>query len=154
MRLRSCDRETAVRRALAEGKLDAALRQHLVGCRSCSDLVLVETFLQRNARELRPVAPLPDPGPIWWRARLQARAEAAERATWMIPALQRLALTGIAIVAGLAFARSWPVLRTWLGALTPDSLLAAGAASPTLVILGSLGVLALLALFDFTHVRE
>ncbi|MEJ2190567.1 MAG: hypothetical protein P8Y93_14410 [Acidobacteriota bacterium] len=154
MRIRPCDREPAVRRALADGNLDGALQEHVAGCRSCSDLVLVETFLQGNARQMQPAAPLPDPGPIWWRARLQARADAAERATWMIPALQRLALAGGALFAGLAVARSWPVVRNWLGALTPDSLLATGAASPPLVILGSLGVLVLLALFDFTHVRE
>ena len=154
MRVHRCDRESAVRRGVAEESLDAELRRHLAHCRSCSDLVLVEMFLRQNARQLHPTSPLPDPGPIWWRARLQARADAAERATWMIPALQRLALVGGAALAGMAVVRSWPVLRTWIEPLNPDGLLASGAASPVLVVLGSLGVLALLALFDFTHVRE
>lgn len=154
MRNHGCNREAAVQRALAEKSLNAELLEHIATCRTCSDLLLVRTFFERNLDHAQADASLPDPGPIWWRARLHARADAAERATWMIPALQRLALTGAAVVAGLGVARSWSVVTSWLSALTPDSLLAAGAASPALVILGSLGVLTLLVLFDFTHVRE
>jgi hypothetical protein len=112
----TCDHERAVLRAVATGAWSDQLRQHLGGCPACSDAALVASVLAREAEELDPGPPLPDPSVIWLRARLEQRRHTARRATRIIDVFQVVAATaGVAATAALA-PWLWPRLRDWLGA--------------------------------------
>ena len=147
-----CPLEASVEEGVRRGELTAELRSHAAVCPSCADLVLVGTMLLDHARELPDPQPLPDPGVIWWRAQLQSRCAAAERATRMIRILHAVAgacaaAAAIALLPGL-----WPALRSWLQDLATTashSASAAGAASPGLVLGVSSVLLLLLWLADF-----
>jgi hypothetical protein len=84
--------------------LEPSLRDHVTGCRSCQDALLVSRALAAAAED---DAPLPDPRVLWLRARSQARARAARRASRLIDAVQVMAailaaggLTAAAIAFG------------------------------------------------------
>jgi hypothetical protein len=79
----ACGFEKEVSLALREGRwpaaADAALRQHVAGCSSCSDLVLVTETLQHSRAFTAQAAVLPHPGALYWRAQLRRRSGAVER---------------------------------------------------------------------------
>jgi hypothetical protein len=83
MKLTSCPYEKEVRELIARGQWQDAcpteLRAHVIGCRSCGDLVLVsEAFHQARVESVaaaRPVAP----AVLLWRAQLRRRNAAVKR---------------------------------------------------------------------------
>jgi hypothetical protein len=81
----ACGFEKDLSLALREGRWPAAadpsLREHVAGCRNCSDLVLVTQTLQLSRATMSQVPVLPAPGIIFWRAQLRRRTTAAERMT-------------------------------------------------------------------------
>jgi hypothetical protein len=146
-----CNHEDAVHRALAGGEWSDDLRGHVAECPVCSDLVAVVRFMGAHADELAGDRPLPDSTYLWWRAQLQSRADAAERATKIISVFQRIALAGGSVLGGLGVFWLWPRLADWLGALKPDTIpnpLPADMAPPWLVIAASAGVIAGWLLID------
>jgi hypothetical protein len=152
----TCERESAVQRALDEGRWSDELREHAASCPCCSDLVLVAEFLRQQRDSVEVDAPLPDSSFIWWRAQLQARVAAADRATRIITLLQRFAICCGALLALLGAHQLWPQIKGWLSVLKPDSIpnpIAANMAHPGLVIAASLVVLAFLVVFDVFEPR-
>jgi hypothetical protein len=109
MKTTSCVREQAVLQALAAGSWSQELRDHVVGCRSCDDAVLVAQAL-REAADIRVREPLPDPGKIWRVAQRSERLAAAERATWPIKLTTRVALTVCVVAAGAGLVWMWPTV--------------------------------------------
>jgi hypothetical protein len=144
MTLRGCPRENEVRDLIARSQwpvgAELDLRNHLVACRSCSDLALVADAFQK-ARAATVAAARPgSAGALWWRAHLRRRNAAVERITKPLLGAEVFALT-ISVLAGLAFlvfeARSGVAWLTWLEGLPQvavvhwQSLLATSAADPT-----------------------
>lgn len=80
---------------------DDALRSHVAGCRSCTELVDLSLALLDDHRALVQEANVPSSAIVWWRAQMRSRREAAERATQPITIVQGLAL---ACAAGLLVA--------------------------------------------------
>jgi hypothetical protein len=151
MNLTPCDLETDVLRACMTGRWSDDLRRHATECPSCSELVLVTQSLRRHASSVEAELPLPDPGFLWWRAQLQSRAAAAERATRMIVWVQRVAIASCATLVALALLQLWPTITGWLSSIASHSMtssLPANVARPGLVIGASLVVLALLLAYD------
>jgi len=147
----TCPFEDEVQRALADGQWSDGLRSHAAGCPVCSDLMTVATFMVAHSDELAGDHELPDPSYLFWRAQLQARADAAERAMMIITIVQRIAMAGGGILAALGLFRLWPAISRWLVAITPtriSSPLPADVAPPGLVILACVGVLGGWLLFD------
>jgi hypothetical protein len=149
-----CDMERQVESALRSGDVSQQLRDHAANCPVCSDLLLVADFLQTQATvAAADERPLPDPGYIWWRARLQARQDASKRATRSISIVQRISWIAGAAMIVLGGTWVWPSLRSWLAALVPRSLptpSAPGWVDPGPVLLisvGAIGFLVLLELF-------
>lgn len=102
-----CSRQKQVAEELRQARppevWDPALRAHLTGCRSCSDLVLVTQALQQDRMTIVHAAPVASPGIIWWKAQLRLRNGAVERVTRPIALAEKFALFGIVFVlAGLA----------------------------------------------------
>jgi hypothetical protein len=146
--------ERQIESALNIGDMPQRLRDHATDCPVCSDLLLVADFLQTQAiATVADERPLPDPGYIWWRARLQARQDATRRATRSISVVQRISWIAGAAAIVVAGRWVWPSLRSWLAALVPSSLptpSAPGWVDPGPVLLisvGAIGFLVLLELF-------
>jgi hypothetical protein len=152
----TCTFEEAVVSAMHSGTLSPELHEHAVSCPVCSDAVLVAEYLQDQAALIATSdRPLPDPGLIWWRARIEARKEAGKRATRAITIMQSVSLgIGSVITLGAAY-WAWPVLSRWLGALIPRSLpTAPGWADPGPVLIISIGAIGFLVLLELYGQNE
>ena len=139
----SCPYEEAVTVAAKSGEWTPELRAHRDGCMTCAELTLVVAILTADAEEMAASGmPLPQPGLIWARA-----------ITWV----QR-ATIAVAAAIGLAFAPGlWRLAARSvanLGLHSPALDLPRAAGSPLLVLVASLVVLGLLAVFELTAVQE
>ena len=136
MRPLTCAREAEVNEAVRRGNWPdgcaAELRNHVVACRTCADLVLVAESLQLARAEASAAPRLEAPGVLWWRAQLRKRNAAIERIDKPILGAQLFAFAAIIAVGVVALA--WQVrqghrLSAWikdlLGALDFGSLLPA-----------------------------
>ena len=133
MSLFACAREAEVREALGSGRWPegcaAELRNHIVACRICSELVLVTETIRAARSRTVATARLEAPGVLWWRAQLRRRNTALERIEKPILRAQLFAFAVISAVGAIALA--WEVqqgrLSAWLedleGAIHLQSLL-------------------------------
>jgi hypothetical protein len=157
-RAKLCRFEEAVVAAARSGEWSPELKTHRDGCLSCAELTLVVAALAADAEELAAMdAPPPDPAPIWLRARLATRERDYHRATRTIVWVQRAAIA-VALAIGIAFAPGlWQLVSGAFSGLdlsisAPNLPRAAG--SPLLVLVVSLVVLGLLAVFELTVAQE
>ncbi len=158
MNTKPCPQEEAVTIAARSGDWSPELKAHRDGCLTCAELTLVVAVLAADAEELAAtVAPLPDPAPIWLRARLTSRELQYHRATRAIVWVQRAAIA-VAFAIGIAFAPGlWELVSGAFSGLdlsmsAPNLPRSAG--SPLLVMVVSLLVLGLLAVFELTSAQE
>jgi len=158
MTTNNCPHEEAVTAAARSGDWSPELTAHRDGCLTCAELTLVVAALAADAEELAAInAPLPDPAPIWLRARLASRERQYQRATRAIVWVQRAAMA-IALAIGFAFAPGlWELVSGTFSGLNlslsaPDLPRTAG--SPLLVVVVSMLVLGGLALWELTAAQE
>jgi hypothetical protein len=158
MTTKPCPHEEAVTIAARSGDWSPELKAHRDGCLTCAELTLVVAALAADAEELAAIdVPLPDPAPIWLRAKLASRERQYHRATRAIVWVQRAAVA-IAVAIGIAFAPGlWEFVSGAFSGLdlsisAPDLPRSAG--SPLLVTVVRLLVLGLLAVFELTSARE
>jgi hypothetical protein len=127
--LRACPREKETRELLLRGQWPescaAELREHVSGCRACSDLVLVmQAFRQARATAVSAANP-PAAGVLWWRAQLERRKAAVERIGRPIFGAQIFALA-ITIVIGAVLTvsqlRNGLAWLAWLRQLSESGL--------------------------------
>ena len=109
MKTTQCEREQAILQGLAAGHWSDELREHVAGCRACSDAVLVGHALREAAADTT-LRPLPDPAAIWRAAQRDQRVVAIERVTWPIRLMTRIALTACAVAAVACLAIFWPTV--------------------------------------------
>jgi hypothetical protein len=154
----SCPHEEAMSVSARSGEWSEELKAHRDGCLSCAELTLVVAALAADAEELAAIdEPLPDPAPIWLRARLASRERQYERATRAIVWVQRAAVA-VALAVGLAFAPGlWELVSGTFSGLdlsisAPNLPRSAG--SPLLVLVVSMLVLGGLALWELTAAQE
>ena len=154
MTSKPCPHEEAVTAAARSGDWSPELKAHRDGCLTCAELTLVVAALAADAEELAAIdVPLPDPAPIWLRARLASREQQFQRATRTIVWVQRAAVA-LAVAVGLAFAPGlWELVSGMFSGINlslsaPDLPRAAG--SPLLVLVVSMLVLGGLALWELT----
>jgi hypothetical protein len=103
MMTRECARSGDVAAAVVAGEFscggESDVRQHVAGCDSCRDLVLVMSALREaRARACRD-APLPSAGLVWWRAQLRDRQQAARQAVAPVAAVHAAALLAVILLA-------------------------------------------------------
>jgi len=158
MTAKPCPQEEAIAAAARSGDWSPDLRAHRDGCLTCAELTLVVAALAVDAEELRAMdAPLPDPAPIWLRARLATRERDYLRATRAIVWVQRAAMA-VALAIGTALAPGlWELVSGGFSGLdlsisVPDLPRSAG--SPLLVVVVSMLVLGLLAVYELTSAQE
>jgi hypothetical protein len=154
----SCPHEEAITVAARNGEWNEELKAHRDGCLSCAELTLVVASLAADAEDLAAIAaPLPDPAPIWLRAKLASRERQFERATRAIMWVQRAAVA-VALAVGLAFVPGlWNLVKGAFSSLdlsSPVADLPRAAGSPLLVIVVSMLVLGGLALWELTVAQE
>jgi hypothetical protein len=152
----TCRHEHAVRSALAGDSWTAELLEHVAGCTTCADLMLVETFMRHHAGEVVTGVSVPDSAFVWWRAQLEARSADAQRATRIITVVQRVAIACSGLVGALGAVRYWPQLKSTVASLVPASIpssLPSDMAPPGLVMLASLAVVAVLLVYDLREPR-
>ena len=103
-----CIWEDRIRRAARGGLWDDDLRTHVDECGTCADVALVSEAMHAESVTGTSGTTLPEPGRVWWRARLLARREAEARATRPIAVWERFAAaTGLVAGASVAW-RFWP----------------------------------------------
>ena len=158
MKDQRCSREDAVAAAARSGNWTPELRAHRDGCMSCAEVTLVVAAMTADAGQLMDIErPLPDPGVIWFRAQLANRENMLRRATRAIVWVQRATIAVVAAI-GLAFAPGlWTAVKAFAAGLELDSAagnLPRAAGSPVLVVVTSLLVLGVLALWELTAVGE
>ncbi len=158
MKTKLCSHEEAVTAAARSGNWSPELKAHRDGCLTCAELTLVVAALAADAEDLAAIdTPLPDPVPIWLRAKLASRERQYRRATRAIVWVQRAALA-VAVAIGIAFAPGlWELVSGAFSGLdlsisAPNLPRSVG--SPLLVMVVSLVVLGLLAVFELTAARE
>ncbi len=117
---RECERESEVVAAARQTARDAArepdiaLRAHMRGCDSCREAFDVARFMISLAAETETLAeshPLPEPGQLWWKARLLQRWEDQSRATAPLDLMQRVEVFGGLVAAAILFVMLWSELR-------------------------------------------
>lgn len=140
-----CAWEDRIQNAVTSRVWDDKLRAHVAGCAACADLMLVSKVLLEHATHAGAHGQPPEPGPIWWRARLHARQAALARATRPIVVWERITATsGIAALLALLW-RSWPsVAGTIASAGASGTWLMQGTAGETVAISLTLAGAALL----------
>jgi hypothetical protein len=158
MTAKPCPHEEAVTLAARSGDWSPELKAHRDGCLTCAELTLVVAALAADAEELAAIdAPMPDPAPIWLRARLASREHQYHRATSAIVWVQR-ATVAVALAVGLAFVPGlWNLIKGVFSSLDlslPVANLPRAAGSPLLVIVVSMLVLGGLALWELTVAQE
>jgi hypothetical protein len=88
---------------------DTDLHEHVAGCPSCADLLLVMSSLRSEWDTSRRTAPVPSAGLVWWRAQLKQRQAAARAASAPVTGLHAITLA-LALVFAVFLA--WTVGRT------------------------------------------
>jgi hypothetical protein len=154
----SCPHEEAIAVAARSGEWSEELKAHRDGCLSCAELTLVVAALAADAEDLAAMdVPLPDPSPVWLRARLASRERQYERATRAIVWVQR-ATIAVVFAVGIAFAPDlWEMVSGALSTIDLDISapnLPRAAGSPLIVLVVSMLVLGLLAVFELTSAQE
>jgi hypothetical protein len=158
MTSKPCPHEEAVTAAARSGDWSPELKAHRDGCMTCAELTLVVATLSADAEELAGITtPLPDPAPIWLRARLASRERDFQRATRAIVWVHRAAVA-VALAVGLVFAPGlWGLAKGALSSVNisaPIAGLPRAAGSPLLVLIVSMLVLGGLALWELTVAQE
>jgi hypothetical protein len=105
--LRTCSREKEVNDLVVRGQWPHAsaeeLRDHVRGCRACSDLALVAAAFQSARAETIAAAPRAgSAGALWWRSQLRRRNAAVERLARPLFGAQIFALA-ITLLAAFGF---------------------------------------------------
>jgi hypothetical protein len=110
--LSTCSRENEVKDLVARGQWPQAspqeLREHVRGCRGCSDLALVAGAFQSARAETVAAAhtvssQFGSAGALWWRAQLRRRNAAVERIGRPLLGAQIFALA-VSLLAAIGFA--------------------------------------------------
>lgn len=83
-----CEHELEVMDALDAGRWPDDLASHVDTCLMCQQVRAIGPELLSYARA-EAVEPLPDPGDLWWRARLDTRREARRRSMQPIDTVER-----------------------------------------------------------------
>lgn len=91
-----CEHESDVLSAVYTNRwphqVSETLRDHVLDCRICSDVVAVAAAFEAETDMARARARVPDAAVIWWRAQLRARQEAAKEAVRPITVAQAIGL--------------------------------------------------------------
>ena len=107
MKQAHCAFEGKIAEASRTGQWSDALLAHVADCHACEEVVLVASYLCESSSAARRDATLPDPGRIWWKAQLAAKADAMERALRPIVWARRFAFGTCAAVMVAAIVLGW-----------------------------------------------
>ena len=111
----------------------AELREHVRGCRRCSEMVLVTQALGAAKADAVNEARVEPPALVWWRAQLRRKHEAVQRVERPLRAQMLVVLAVVCVGLGLAFRLSG-------GAATWRSWMSAGAEAIVRSGVGSMGL--------------
>src|SRR5688572_27062180 len=78
-------------------RADSALREHVTGCRLCSDVAAVAMAFFEDRDGAHADEPVPSASAVWWRAQIRAREEAARMAMRPLVLVQAVATICAAI---------------------------------------------------------
>lgn len=125
-----CEKETEILEALRRGGLGPELAKHAASCDICADMLAVSEFLQADSQ---PAPTLPDSDFLWWKAQLECKRIAVERATRSIAFVKKVSYWGVgAAVLWFIFAHLGPILD----AVSKSQIWSAGALSQSALFLG------------------
>ena len=128
----SCEKEVEIIASLRGGAWNADLAKHVATCAICADTLAVSQFLLTDQRA---AAVLPDPGFLWWKARLASKQMAVERATRSIALVKKVSYWSMA-AAGLWIIFAPGHLASAIVALSGHEIWPAGALSQSALFMG------------------
>jgi hypothetical protein len=115
MRDRICPEEGRVVQAHQGDAIDAAVRDHVVGCEACRETVDVLDFMRAFAAEpADPTHRIPEAARIWWRAQLVRRWDAERRVAHRVDQMYPLQAAVLAFGVVLAVLFAWPAVERWV----------------------------------------
>ena len=126
-----CEREMEILEALGRGPLDPELVKHAASCDICADTMAVSEFLQADSW---PSPVLLDSDFLWWKAQLDRKQMAVERATRSIALVKKLSYFGAA-AAGLWLIFAPGPLGSILSVLSKREIWPAGALTQSALFL-------------------
>jgi len=138
--MKECSREHEVVEAVSSGRwpdaCGADLRNHVMRCGVCTDIVSVARALHDEHGFALARTRVPSAGLVWWRAELRARQKAAQAAQRPMTLASSLAAAAAAGVAAALIAEMVPSIRELFGAFTglPTAGLLIGALAALLVV--------------------
>lgn len=106
-----CPRESDVLMVVVTGqwpsRVPDELRAHVASCDTCRELAVAAHAIESEADATRPLTrDLPSAGPVWWRAQLRARQDAARDAVRPMTAAHALGLAALFAAGGAVFGAS------------------------------------------------
>jgi hypothetical protein len=107
-----CVREQDVLDAVAAGRCDDELRNHIDSCSICQDVRSVFGAISEERDAAWEDPPMPPASVVWWRAQIRAREEATRAATKPIAVAQALAVSCLVAAVLALVPIAMPVLRT------------------------------------------
>jgi hypothetical protein len=132
-----CRYEREVLRAVEDGRLTAAQREHVAGCEECAAAMAVGPWIDRLAAIDARRSPLPDPAVVWLKAHLLRGNAAVDRAARPMRAVHVIAYALVAAGWAALLKWKWSLLQQWLLSVSPARALAnaAGGASLSMTFL-------------------
>lgn len=125
-----CEREHEVFEALSSGRWDDALRRHADGCATCSDVILVQSYLGQMRTDDTAAYEPSSAGRVRWKAERRARQEALERVTRPITLIRHATLALATLGVAAAGLSNWATVKTWFQGLASLEAVAGRHADP------------------------
>lgn len=107
-----CVREQDVLDAVAAGRCDEDLRNHIAACSICQDVRSVSAAISEERDAAWEEPPVPPSSVVWWRAQIRAREEATRTAAKPIAVVQAVAVICLVAAVLTLVPIALPVLRT------------------------------------------
>lgn len=113
MRDTTCEKENRILSAVRSGEWTTELRAHVLECPVCSDLALVDDFLQNEATLTMANASLPDPSLVWSKGRLARTNRALGLVARPVQAVQVFAYLS-SVIALIWLTMTYSQARPWM----------------------------------------
>ena len=106
MKIRHCEFEGEVLRAVQSGQATDDLQAHIDRCETCREAQLVAVFFDALPEAQWADVPLPSPESIWWRGQIARKRDLAARSVASINLVQKFACV-LAVVVAVVPAALW-----------------------------------------------
>lgn len=113
MNLPECPFESAIVEADRTGRWNSTLQSHAAACSNCQEALLVAHALRDDEAASMAEVRLPPAGLLWWKAQIQARRAALQRAARPIDIAEQLATILLGVLLPILLLIFGPKTTVW-----------------------------------------